>query len=304
MTSIEKLLNCRYPLLQGGMAYISQPKLVAAVSEAGGAGILTSVGETPTSLKALIDEVRQLTSHTFGVNLMLQQNNIAELVEVIVQEKVPFVTTGAGNPAPYLRALKEAGIKVLAVVGSVYHAKKMDALGVDAIIAEGQESGGHIGEISSMVLIPQVVDAVSVPVIGAGGVYDHRSISAMIALGAKGVQAGTIFLASQECQIPNSYKEKLLDANEPATIVTGLKYGHPVRSLKTTLVVDYAEKEFSGASKEELDAYIGDAYHQAVVSETDHGCYLAGQVAAAIRRIETVQVIVDRLFPPKQTGSK
>ncbi|CRH90912.1 putative enoyl-[acyl-carrier-protein] reductase II [Chlamydia trachomatis] len=126
----------------------------------------------------------------------------------------------------------------------------------------------------------------------------------MIALGAKGVQAGTIFLASQECQIPNSYKEKLLDANEPATIVTGLKYGHPVRSLKTTLVVDYAEKEFSGASKEELDAYIGDAYHQAVVSETDHGCYLAGQVAAAIRRIETVQVIVDRLFPPKQTGSK
>lgn len=295
--SITQLLGIKYPILQGAMSHISTHSLVSAVSNAGGLGILASASWSAERLQEEIKKTKELTDKPFGVNLMLQMDNIPELVDVIIQEKVKVVTTGAGNPGPYLHKLKEAGIIVLPVIAAVRHAQKMEELGVDGVIAEGQEAGGHIGFTSTMSLIPQIIDAVDIPVIAAGGIGDGRSIAAAFALGAKGVQAGTVFLATDECPIPQKYKEMILEANDLGTLVTGRTAKDPVRSLKNKMILDYAELELNQAPKEELENLTkGSLYKAAVEGDLENGSAMAGEISGLITEIRPVADVIDAMM--------
>ncbi|EAX48714.1 2-nitropropane dioxygenase, NPD [Thermosinus carboxydivorans Nor1] len=288
-----QLLNIEYPILQGGMAWVATAELAAAVSNAGGLGLIGAGHMPPDALRAEIRKAKNMTNKPFGVNIMLMSPFVKEVMQVVVEERVPVITTGAGNPAEYIPALKEIGSKIIPVVASVALAKRLERTGVDAIIAEGMESGGHIGEVTTMALVPQVVDAVSVPVIAAGGIGDARGVVAALALGAQGVQIGTRFVASVECIAHPNYKEAILKAKERSTVVTGQSTGHPVRVIANNLTRQFMELEKRGASPEELDR-LGAGKLRAAARDGDvkNGSVMVGQIAGMIDDIKPVAEII------------
>lgn len=303
--SICQLLGIEYPIFQGAMALIATHKIAGPVSEAGGLGIIGGDGMSGDDLREEIRLVREFTDKPFGVNLMLQMPNCDELLDVIIEEKVPVVTTGAGSPARYIPALKAAGVKIIPVVASVRHAVKMESLGVDAVVAEGQEAGGHIGSTSTMALLPQVVDAVKIPVLGAGGVGDGRSVAAMYALGAQGIQVGTLFLMAEECPIPASYQQRIMDANDTDTIVTGRKAKDPVRSLSNTMLRKFAELEEANAPHEELEKLTVGSLSRAVYDgDMETGSAMAGEIAGLLKEVLPAKVLIERLFSEAEAVAK
>lgn len=296
MNRICEILNIKYPIIQGGMAWVADSNLAAAVSNAGGFGIIGTGSATADIVKKEIDNCRRLTDKPFGVNVMLMSPNADEIIDLIIEEKPAGITTGAGNPAKYMDRLKEAGIKVIPVVPTVALAQRMEKLGADAVIAEGTEAGGHIGELTTMVLVPQVAEALSIPVIAAGGVADGRGIAASFALGAEGVQIGTRFICSEECNIHQNYKDAVLKAKDRDAIVTGRPTGHPVRTLKNKLAKKYLKMEKEGASPEELEKLGAGALRLAVVEgDKDGGSFMAGQSAAMVREIKPCKDIVEEI---------
>lgn len=290
---ICSMLGIRYPVFQGGMAWIADGRLASAVSEGGGLGIIAA-GNAPASyVREQIHLARSLTDKPFGVNIMLLSPHADEVAQAVADEKVPVVTTGAGNPSKYMAIWKAAGIHVIPVVASCAMAKLMTRLGASALIAEGGESGGHVGEVTTMVLTPVICDSTHLPVIAAGGIADGRGAAAAFMLGACGVQIGTRFLSADECTIHPVYREKILKANELGTAVTGKSLGHPVRSLRTVFAREYAKKEFSGAPAAELEAMGVGALRLAVQEgDIEKGCFLAGQAAALVNKAEPAADIV------------
>ena len=296
MNRICEILNVKYPIIQGGMAWVADSNLAAAVSNAGGFGIIGTGSATADIVKKEIDNCRRLTDKPFGVNVMLMSPNADEVIDLIIEEKPAGITTGAGNPAKYMDRLKEAGIKVIPVVPTVALAQRMEKLGADAVIAEGTEAGGHIGELTTMVLVPQVAEALSIPVIAAGGVADGRGIAASFALGAEGVQIGTRFICSEECNIHQNYKDAVLKAKDRDAVVTGRPTGHPVRTLKNKLAKKFLKMEKEGASPEELEKLGAGALRLAVVEgDKDGGSFMAGQSAAMVREIKPCKDIVEEI---------
>lgn len=284
-TPICEMLGIKYPILQGGMAHISDAQLAAAVSNGGGLGIISAANGNIEWLEEQIDTALSLTDKPFGVNIMLRGNNIPQIAELIAKKKVAVVTTGAGNPENYIPMWKEAGVKVIPVIASCALAKLVERSGADAVIAEGGESGGHVGEITTMALVPQVADAVDIPVIAAGGIADGRGLAAALMLGSVGIQVGTRFLLAHECNISREYKNKLLKANDTATIVTGRRLGHPVRSLKTPFSRNYAKAEYTDISNEELENMAVGSLRAAVVDgDSKKGSFLAGQISGMINK--------------------
>lgn len=284
-TPICEMLGIKYPILQGGMAHISDAQLAAAVSNGGGLGIISAANGNIEWLEEQIDTALSLTDKPFGVNIMLRGNNIPQIAELIVKKKVAVVTTGAGNPENYIPMWKEAGVKVIPVIASCALAKLVERSGADAVIAEGGESGGHVGEMTTMALVPQVADAVDIPVIAAGGIADGRGLAAALMLGSVGIQVGTRFLLAHECNISREYKNKLLKANDTATIVTGRRLGHPVRSLKTPFSRNYAKAEYTDISNEELENMAVGSLRAAVVDgDSKKGSFLAGQISGMINK--------------------
>ncbi|MBC8534842.1 nitronate monooxygenase [Yeguia hominis] len=301
-TPICDLLGIQYPILQGGMAWIADGKLAAAVSEGGGLGIISAMNADADYLKGQIEIARSLTDKPFGVNLMLMSPYADAIAKTIADEKVPVVTTGAGNPAKYMDAWIGAGIKVLPVVASVGMTKLVTRAGATAVIAEGGESGGHVGELTTLCLVPQVVDATDLPVIAAGGIGDGRGIAATFLLGAQGVQLGTRFLVATECGVHQNYKNKVLKANDISTITTGKRLGHPVRSLKNAFSKAYFKAEYSDISDEELEAMGTGALRLAAVEgDEKRGCFLAGQIAAMVKKEQPAAEIIRELFTEAET---
>jgi len=295
--SLTTLLNIKYPIIQGGMANISLAELAAAVSNAGGLGIIASGGWDANRLRSEIRKCKELTDKPFGVNLMLMNPHCDELVEVIIEEKVPVVTTGAGSPGTYIPKFKEVGIKVIPVIASVALAKRMARLGVDAIIAEGTESGGHVGELTTMALVPQVVDAVDIPVIAAGGIADGRGFVAAMALGACGVQIGTRFLTAEECPVHDNYKQAIIKAKDRDTVVTGRSVGVPVRCLKNPMTREYIELEKKGVSAEELEHLTLGSLRKAVSEgDTKGGSVMVGQIAGMISKTQSAAEIIEDIY--------
>lgn len=293
---ICKMCGISYPIFQGGMAHISDADLAAAVSNAGGLGILTSASGDVEWLKQQLAKMDQLTDRPYGVNIMLMGKNVDEVARVVAESKAAVVTTGAGNPERFMPMWKNAGIVVIPVIASAAMAKLMERAGADAVVAEGTESGGHVGEMTTMALVPQVADAVSIPVIAAGGIADGRGIAAALMLGAYGVQIGTRFLAAYECHISEEYKKKLLKANDTATIVTGKRLGHPVRSIKSPLSRALAKAEYSDISDAELDRMAVGSLRAAVVDgDSKKGCFLAGQIAGMVQKEESAREIMEGL---------
>ena len=294
---IRDIIKTKYPIIQGGMANIATGEFAAAISNAGGLGLIAAGGMKPEELRENIDRARQLTDQPFGVNIMLLHPQVDELMEIVIEKKVPVVTTGAGNPGKYISALKEAGVKVMPVVASVALAQRMERLGVDAVIAEGTESGGHVGEMTTMALVPQVVDGVSIPVVAAGGIASGRQMLAAYALGACGVQVGTCLLVSEECPIHQNYKQAVLDASDSDTIVTGRIGGTPVRVLKNRMAREYVRQERAGASKEELEIYTLGSLRKAVFDgNVKEGSLMAGQVAGQLHEIRPAAAILEELY--------
>lgn len=305
-TSLCNLLGIEYPILQGGMAWVSTAELAAAVSEAGGLGIIGS-GHAPTEwLEDQIQKAKKLTNKPFGVNVMLMSPFVEQNMELIVRERVPVVTTGAGNPGKYIQALKEVGTKVIPVIPSVALAQRMARAGVDAVIAEGGESGGHIGELHTMPLVPQVVDAVDIPVIAAGGFFDGRGLVAALALGAQGIQMGTRFMCATECTIHDNVKEVLLKAKDRETVVTGRTTGHPVRIIRNKLAKQYEERERQGAPVEELENMgVGRLRIAMVEGDIHQGSIMAGQICGMVKKIEpAAEVIKDIVTGAEQVLSR
>ena len=293
---ICKLLNIKYPIFQGGMAWIGTAELASAVSNAGGLGIIGAGHMPPDLLRAEIQKAKKWTDKPFGVNIMLMSPFVKEVMEVVIDERVAVVTTGAGNPAEYLPALKEVGTKVIPVVASVALAKRLVRSGVDAVIAEGTESGGHVGEITTMALIPQVVDAVDVPVIGAGGIGDSRGIMAAFALGASAVQMGSRFVVSEECIAHPNYKYLVLKAKDRSTVVTGRSTGHPVRVLANKMTREYAEMESHNASVEELEKFGAGRLNLAThKGDVENGSVMIGQISGMFHEIKPVATIIEEL---------
>ncbi len=291
------MLGITYPIFQGGMAHISDATLAAAVSNAGGLGIISAASGNIEQIEKEIDKAFALTDKPFGVNIMLRGDNIDEIAELLVRKKVAVVTTGAGNPDKYITMWKEAGIKVIPVVPSAALAKLCARSGADAVIAEGGESGGHVGDITTMALIPQVCDAVSIPVIAAGGIADGRGVAAAFMLGAQGVQLGTRFLVAQECNISRVYKDKVLKASDTATIMTGKRLGHPVRSLKSPFSRAYAKAEYSSISDEELEQMAVGTLRAAVVDgDEKKGCFLAGQISGMVNKEQSAGEMIEEIF--------
>ena len=292
-SAICEMLGIRYPIFQGGMAWIADGKLAAAVSNGGGLGIIAAGNAPGEYVREQIRNARKLTDRPIGVNIMLMSPFADEVAKVAAEEKADVVTTGAGNPSKYMAGWKEAGIKVIPVVASVALAKLMERVGASAVIAEGGESGGHVGELTTMVLVPQICDAVSIPVIAAGGIADGRGAAAAVLLGAQGIQMGTRFLSAQECSIHPVYKEKILKATDLCTMVTGKRLGHPVRSLRTQFARDYTKAEYGGMPDEELEALGAGALRRAVVEgDTEKGCFLSGQIAAMVKKEQPAAEIV------------
>lgn len=295
-TEITELLGIEYPIIQGGMAWVGTNELASAVSEAGGLGIIGSGGAPASWVKEQIQQVKKKTDKPFGVNVMLMNPEADAIAQVIVDEKVPVVTTGAGNPEKYMEMWKAAGVKVIPMVASVALAKRMERTGADAVIAEGTESGGHIGETTTMALVPQVVDAVSIPVIAAGGIADGRGIAAAFMLGAKAVQMGTIFVASKESIASDAYKNKVVKAKDIDTKVTGRSTGHPVRCIRNKQTQEYLRLESEGATLEELEHLTLGGLRKAVVDgDVINGSVMAGQIAGLVKEIRSCKDIVEGL---------
>lgn len=291
------MLGIRYPVFQGGMAWVADASLAAAVSNAGGLGIISSINAGTEAVRNEIRKCKELTDRPFGVNIMLQAPNAPEIARMVIEEGVKILTTGAGSPAQYMAAWKEAGIKVIPVVASVALALKMQSAGADAVVAEGAESGGHVGELHTMSLVPQVVDAVEIPVIAAGGICDGRGAAAAFMLGADAIQVGTRFLSAEECNVHEAYKEKILKATDISTIVTGKSFGHPVRSLKTPFSKSFAKMEADPAvSPEEILAFGSGALRKAVQEGDRNGSYMAGECAGMVKNIEPAKTIVEDLI--------
>ena len=289
-----ELLGIEYPVIQGGMAWIADAQLAAAVSNAGGLGLIAAMNSNGEQLRAQIKEAKKLTDKPFGVNLMLMSPYIDEAVNVVCEEGVSVVTTGAGNPAKYMEQLKAANIKVICVVASVALAVMVERMGASAVIAEGCESGGHVGETTTMALVPQVVDAVSIPVIAAGGIADGRGMAAAYMLGAKAVQMGTRFLTAKECNVHENYKEKVLSAKDRDTIVTGKTLGHPVRALKNRMTREFQKKESDPATtREELEAMGAGALRKAAIEgDVKYGSCMCGQIAGLVNSENTCEEII------------
>lgn len=293
-TRITETLGIKYPVIQGGMAWVATYELASAVSEAGGLGIIGAGGAPAEWVRDQIQKCKSKTDKPFGVNLMLMNPEADEIAKIIAEEKVKVVTTGAGNPAKYIEMWKEAGVKIIPVVASVALAKLMERAGVDAVVAEGTESGGHIGSTTTMALVPQVVDAVNIPVIAAGGIGDGRGMAAALMLGAEAVQMGTRFVVAKESIVHENYKAKIIKAKDIDSEVTGRSTGHPIRVLRNKMTREYLKKEQEGASLEELEQLTLGALRNAVVDgDAVYGSVMAGQISGMIKKEETCQEIID-----------
>ncbi len=302
-TKLTEMLGIEYPVIQGGMAWVADAELASAVSNGGGLGLVSAMNSTPEWLRAEIRRTREMTDRPFGVNIMLMSPYAAEVAQVVAEEHVPVVTTGAGNAAKYMEAWIAAGIRVIPVVPSTGLAKIAEKNGAAAVIAEGGESGGHVGDLTTMTLVPQVCDAVSIPVIAAGGIADGRAMAAAFMLGACGVQVGTRFLVASECTISREYKNRILAAKDIDTIVTGRRLGHPVRSLKTPFSRSYLKYEYdSSVSNEELEKMGGGALRMAArEGDYQHGCFMAGQSAALVKKEQPAAEIIRELTAEAET---
>lgn len=296
------MLGITYPIIQGGMAWVGTWELASAVSEAGGLGLIGSGGAPASWVREQVRQVKAHTDKPFGVNLMLLNPEADEIAQLLVEEEVPIVTTGAGNPGKYMDLWKSAGIKVIPVVASVALARIMERAGADAVIAEGTESGGHIGETTTMVLVPQVVDAVSIPVIAAGGIADGRGMAAAFMLGAKAVQMGTIFVTAEESIASDAYKNRIIKAKDIDSRVTGRSTGHPVRVLRNKQSREYLKLEAAGASFEELEKLTLGGLRKAVVNgDMDQGSIMAGQIAGMIRERKSCRDILETVYQEADT---
>lgn len=293
-TRLTKLLGTKYPIIQGGMAWIADATLASAVSEAGALGVISAMNADAEWVRSEILRCRTMTDKPFGVNIMLMSPHAAEVAKMVAEERVPVVTTGAGNPSKYIARWKEAGVKVLPVVASTALARLVERAGADAVIAEGGESGGHVGDLTTMALVPQVADAVRIPVVAAGGIADGRGMVAAFALGACGVQMGTRFLVAKECRVSDEYKKKVLEAKDISTMVTGRRLGHPVRAIKTEYTMEYARLEADSTYPDEKLEEYGVGSLRKAVEEGDvlHGCFLAGQIAGMVRQEQTAAEII------------
>lgn len=295
-TEVTKLLGIEYPIIQGGMAWVAEYHLAAGVSNAGGLGLIGAASAPAEWVREQIREAKKLTDKPFGVNIMLMSPYADEVAKVVAEEGVKVVTTGAGNPEKYMKMWKEAGVKVIPVVASVALARRMERCGADALVAEGCEAGGHIGENTTMVLVPQIVDAVKIPVIAAGGVADGRGVAAAFMLGAKGVQMGTHFVATKESVVHDNYKQAIIKARDIDSRVTGRTTGHPVRALRNQMVKQYLELENSGASFEELEHLTLGGLRKAVVEgDVVNGSVMAGQSAAMVKEILSCEELIQKL---------
>lgn len=295
---LRDLLNIKYPIIQGGMANIADHRLASAVSNAGGLGLIGCGGWDPERVRDEIRKTKALTDKPFGVNIMLMSPYAYALSDLVIEEGVKVVTTGAGSPAIYMKKWKEAGIKVIPVVPSVAFAIRLERSGADALVVEGTEAGGHIGETTTFVLVPQVVDAVNIPVIAAGGIADHRGLDAAFILGAKGVQIGTVLLASEECPIHPNYKEKVVKAKDTDTVVTGRQTGAPVRVLKNKMAREYLDlTKYGDAKLEDLEKLTLGSLRKAVFDgDLDNGSFMAGQSAGLVKAIRPVKEILEDIF--------
>lgn len=295
-TELTGLLGIEYPIFQGGMAWVAEYHLAAAVSQAGGLGIIGAANAPAEWVRDQIRKTKELTDKPFGVNVMLMSPCAEDVAHVVAEEGVAVVTTGAGNPEKYMDLWKNKNIKVIPVVASVALAKRMERSGADAVVAEGCESGGHVGESTTMALVPQVVDAVTIPVIAAGGIADGRGIAAALMLGAKGVQMGTRFVVTKECQVHENYKEKVIRAKDIDTRVTGRSTGHPVRTLRNEMTKKYLELEGKGASLEELEYLTLGALRKAVQEgDVKNGSVMSGQIAGLVKEEKTCQELIESL---------
>lgn len=296
-SEICEMLGIKYPVFQGGMAWIADGKLAAAVSEGGGLGIIAAGNAPGDYVRQEIRAAKSLTEKPIGVNIMLLSPFADEVAQIVIEEKAEVVTTGAGNPSKYMGSWKEAGISVIPVVASVALAKLMTRLGASALIAEGGESGGHVGELTTMVLVPQICDATTLPVVAAGGIADGRGVAAAFMLGACGVQMGTRFLSAEECSIHPTYKEKIIKASDLCTMVTGKRLGHPVRSLRTQFAREYAKAEYGGMADEDLEK-LGTGALRLAVQEGDmkKGCFLSGQIAAMVKKEQPAAEIIKEVM--------
>lgn len=296
-TRVTELLEIEYPIIQGGMAWVAEHNLAAAVSEAGGLGLIGGANAPGEAVREEIRKARELTKRSFGVNVMLMSPHAADVAKVVVEEGVKVVTTGAGDPRKYITVWKEAGIKVIPVVASVAMAKMMERYGADAVIAEGMESGGHIGEQTTLTLVPQVADAVSIPVIAAGGIADGRGIAAAFMLGAEAVQMGTRFVVAEESIVHPNYKEKIIKAKDIDSAVTGTSHGHPVRCLRNQMTREYLQLEKQGKSFEELEYLTLGALRNAVMEgDVVHGTLMAGQIAGMIKKQQTCREMIEEMM--------
>ena len=296
-TSITELLGIEYPIIQGGMAWVAEYHLAAAVSEAGGLGLIGAANAPAEWVREQIQKVKELTEKPFGVNIMLMSPHADEVAKVIVEEAVPVVTTGAGSPEKYMKMWKAAGVKVIPVVASVALAKRMERCGADAVVAEGTEAGGHIGETTTMALIPQMVDALDIPVIAAGGIADGRGIAAAYMLGAKGVQVGTRFLVADECIIHQGYKDAILKAKDSSTVATGRSTGHPVRIIKNKLARKILSLEKKNAPEEEINELCTGTLAAAVVNgDADNGNIMSGQIAGLVKKEQPAAEMIEEMF--------
>ncbi len=296
-TAITELLHIEYPIFQGGMAWVAEHTLAAAVSNAGGLGIIASGGASCEYIREEVRKAKQLTDKPFGVNVMLLNPEAEAIAKMLVEEQVSVVTTGAGNPEKYFSMWKEAGIKIIPVVASVGLARRMAKYGADALIAEGCESGGHIGEQTTMSLVPQVVQAVDIPVLAAGGIGDGRGVAAAFMLGAEGVQVGTRFLLADETRIHENYKEKVAKAKDIDTQVTGRSTGHPVRLLRNPMTRKYLKMEAEGASSETLELMTLGSLRRAVVDgDLNEGSFMAGQIAGLVNKRQTCREIIEEMM--------
>ncbi len=296
-TEVTDLLGIQYPIIQGGMAWVAEYHLAAAVSEAGGLGLIGAASAPPEIVREQIRKVKELTDRPFGVNVMLMNPNAPEVAQVVVEEGVKVVTTGAGNPAAHMKLWKGAGVKVIPVVASVAMARMMEKAGADAVVAEGTESGGHIGSATTMTLVPQVVDAVKIPVIAAGGIGDGRGFAAAMMLGAKAVQMGTRFLVAKESIVHENYKERVIKAKDIDSEVTGRSTGHPIRVLRNHMTREYLKMEEDGVSLEELETLTLGSLRKAVMDgDVVNGSLMAGQIAGLVKKEQTCKEIIEEIM--------
>lgn len=296
-TKVTELLQIEYPIIQGGMAWVAEHHLAAAVSEAGGFGLIGAASAPPEIVREEIRRAKELTDKPFGVNIMLLNPNADEVAKIVVEEGIQAVTTGAGNPEKYMPMWKEAGVKVIPVVASVAMAKRMERYGADAVVAEGMEAGGHIGNQTTMALIPQIVDAVNIPVIAAGGIGDGRGVAASFMLGAEGVQMGTRFVVADESIVHDNYKDRIVKAKDIDSVVTGQSTGHPVRCLRNQMTKEYIKKEQEGVPFEELERMTLGSLRKAVMDgDILNGTVMAGQIAGLVSKRQSCKEILQEIM--------